>query len=364
MKKVGILTMNGNHNYGNRLQNYALQDILKKRGYQAETIVIPRLKHVNERKLYKRIFRIAKNPISYIKRNAVSTQSVKSLKEEKIRPFTDRYLNTRAIKISQKKQLNSEFDFFVVGSDQVWNPNFFGKDSTNFLDFAEKGKRISYAASFGVSLINDEFKDFYRSNLLKMDNISVRETSGKKIVEELLGESVPVVLDPTMLLSKEEWLNLAHNEVKQIKIEEAYILIYTLRGVSEEVSEKIKKYAQIKNLKVVFIMGDLYQENALVPTVTEFIELINKAHIFFTDSFHGTVFSILLETAFVTLERDGGNMESRLLTLLNKFEFTSNYFYSEMDIENVCSQMSFEHVPPILHQEKELAFQFLDDSLS
>ncbi|MFD1902100.1 polysaccharide pyruvyl transferase family protein [Enterococcus termitis] len=364
MKKVGILTMNGNHNYGNRLQNYALQEVLNKRGYQTETIVIPRLKHVNERKLYKRVFRIVKNPIRYINRQTKNTQSVKTLKEKKITPFTDKYLNTKTIKLSQKKQLNSNYDFFIVGSDQVWNPNFYGKDSTNFLDFADQRKRVAYAASFGVSSIEEEFKDFYKRNLSKIDKISVRENSGQNIIKDLLGQNVPVVLDPTMLLSKEEWLDLASSEVSQTEFEDAYILVYTLRGVSKEIDEKIKEYAQNNNLKIVCIMGDIYQENALIPTVLEFIDLINKARFVFTDSFHGTVFSILLETAFVTLQRDGGNMESRLLTLLNKFEFTDNYFYNDIDIEKLFNQMSFEHVLPILNQEKDQAFQFLNDSLS
>lgn len=363
MKKVGILTMNGNHNYGNRLQNYALQEILKRKGYEVETIVIPRLKHINEGKLYKKIYRAVKNPKGYWNRRIESKQSVKKLKEAKISPFTTKYLNTRVVKLSDKVNLNDGYDFFIVGSDQVWNPNFYGQDSTNFLDFADPKKRIAYAASFGVSSIEGDLKSFYKNNLSKIDNISVRESSGEKIIKDLIGKSVPVVIDPTMLLSKLEWLNLVAGENNKLEFKEDYILIYTLRDVSTKIKNKITEYAKKNNLRIVSIMGDLHQEDAIIPTITEFIELISNAQLVVTDSFHGTVFSILLETPFITLERNGGNMESRLLTLLNKFDFMSNYYTDQLDIETLLNQTRFDHVLPFLNQEQKSAIKFLESSL-
>src|SRR5699024_4424214 len=124
-----------------------------------------------------------------------------------------------------------DFDFFIVGSDQVWNPHNLHGTSFYFLDFAPKEKRISYSASFGIDSIPEKYEKLYIEKLSEMSHISVREHAGANIVKKLTGTDAPVLVDPTMLLTKDEWLSLSKRASNRPK--SPYMLTYFLGGPND-----------------------------------------------------------------------------------------------------------------------------------
>src|SRR5699024_8894469 len=198
MKNIGILTINDYNNYGNRLQNYALQELLKSLGVTVTTVVnksnykIPstektslfkriRLLYslsINEinRKLYNRIWRLL---------NKKKLTNSASIRWENFINFSETNINESNFYITEEDlQLNKlkDFDYFVTGSDQVWNPNFRYGSSIDFLAFAPSEKRISYAASFGISQIPEEYISDYSLLLSEMSYVSYIEEEGDNIV--------------------------------------------------------------------------------------------------------------------------------------------------------------------------------------
>ena len=250
MKKIGLITFNDYLNYGNRLQNYALQEVVKYLGFEVETIKIILEANVNNdirsrltrirnlsfeefsSKLLNKIWRIAhKKRINY---NI-------ALRKELFKKFTDNFIIESNYIITNNNipdELNDAYDFFITGSDQVWNPNYNYGSSVYFLTFASKHKRIAYAPSFGVSHIAPEYTNKYKMWLSEMYRLSVREEDGAKIIKELTGMDVPVLIDPTLLLTKEKWLSIA-KEAKN-KPKQNYLLTYFLGVMTKKYNKQIE----------------------------------------------------------------------------------------------------------------------------
>ena len=132
------------------------------------------------------------------------------------------------------KNINKKYDYFITGSDQVWNPNFNRMSDIDFLVFATPEKRVAFSASFGISEIPEDMKDYYKERLLGIKYLSVREDTGKDIIENLTGrEDVQVLVDPTMLLTSEEWDKVA-KKPEQLKDNKKYILNYFLGELSDK----------------------------------------------------------------------------------------------------------------------------------
>ena len=200
--KIAILTLNTHNNYGNRLQNYALRKILLNYADIVDTIWFEKNNYLPEQKIW-----CAKNIIKYIlnwkdaKKYLNKYYIADCIRQYNIKTFSDKYIPIR-YDFCIKKNLNKEYDYFIIGSDQVWNPNLWGFSTNNsdfFLDFADKNKRIAYAASFGIKEIPKDKERFFKTSLENMQMISVREKEGKKIVKDLINKDVSVVLDPTKI---------------------------------------------------------------------------------------------------------------------------------------------------------------------
>ena len=335
MNKIGIVTLNGYFNYGNRLQNYALQETLKSFGCDVETIIIDnetKYQKSNNNKIHplKRISNVKNKPLKDIvyriqDRVWTLTHKKEILKSKAIREdifinFTKTYIKETDFTLSNKnmsEHLLQTYDYFVAGSDQVWNPSYNYGSSLYFLTFAEKNKRIAYAPSFGVSKIPEEVIENYRTWLNGIDKLSVREDDGARIIKEITGRDVPVVVDPTLLLTKEKWMAISREAVSKPKGK--YLLTYFLGNVPERYRKVIRSIAKSNNLEIVSL-GDIKDKNAYRTGPSEFIDYINSASILCTDSFHGCAFSILMETPFIVFNRiSSQSMFSRIDTLLNKF---------------------------------------------
>ena len=238
---IGIITINDNNNYGNRLQNYAVQLALKNLKNNAVTIKNDAFS--NTKKLY--LLRILKNRNNkgtysdYINRASNFAQFNKNIK------FSDK-------KVSAYSKLKN-YDYVVTGSDQVWNPTFGRLRDVDLLTIVPGNKRIAFSASFGVNDIPDKLKPEVAKELSKFKAISVREDRGKEIVEELTGrKDVEVLVDPTMLLTAEEWDKVS-KKPKMLKTDK-YILNYFLGDLSDERRKEIDKVAKENNCEVINIL--------------------------------------------------------------------------------------------------------------
>lgn len=364
-KKAAILTLNGYENYGNRLQNYAVQEVLSQLGFECDTILIDRknLKSEGFVNRFKKISSFSEfSSKLYKKINNKLNQNVIKKRRYILMKFSERYISETNYKISKDyipNHLCTKYEFFIVGSDQVWNPNNLHGTTFYFLTFVkDKEKRIAYAPSFGIPELPDEYKERYKKWLSGIPYLSVREESGAKIVKELTGRDVPVLIDPTLMLTKEKWLSIAKNDPG--KPNSPYLIAYFLGRVPKETRTRIEKIARENELKIVRL-ADLKDKKRYLVGPNEFIDYINSATLICTDSFHGTVFSILFEKPFVVFDRVGTSMYSRLDTLLNKFNFHSREANNLSD--NEIFKIDFSHVSSILEEERNKAFEFLNKAL-
>lgn len=350
-----IVTLTGDYNYGNRLQNYALQEILKNAGIEVETYnniyvdakTTKIKKRMNPRN-FKRIMNAIKRRMSIGNQNKISTQK----RTEKIREFTKKYIK---VSNKQKKELNSSYDIFVLGSDQIWNPNFTNDFEIN-LGIVGKGKKvISYAASFGIDEIDSEIYDMYRKSIMNMNSISVREEEGKKIVEKISGKDAQVVLDPTMLIYEKDWRKI--EKKPENWCEEEYLLVYCVSKTYSKMKKYIKKVADRYNLKIINLTDKSREE--YISGVEEFLYYIDNAKMIITDSFHACVFSILFKKNFWVMERKQKGMNSRIDTLLETFNIINRKLYKGQNFET-CN---YNNIDKILEEKRDEALKFLYNAL-
>lgn len=355
--KIAIITINDNNNYGNRLQNYALQNYLfyKLKIKKVDTIwYAPKyscLSRVNifTWKMWIKYLINWKNARVKLKKYYIND----NIRMYNIGKFTNK-INTK-FDFGIKENLDKVYDFFIVGSDQVWNPNFWYEKKINstarFLKFASKEKRIAYAASIAIPKIPEDKEQFFKDSLNEMKSISMREKAGADLVKKLTGREVPVLVDPTILLSKEEWQKI--EMVPEWYNGEKYILTYFLGNPSPVIENIAKK----NNWKIYNLMDkdnfDLYTSR-----VEEFIYLINHAQLVVTDSFHASVFSILMNTPFLVVNRQEigmADMTSRIDTLMELFGYQDRYIVNgKCDLlDEEILYMDFSNVKAI--QEREIA---------
>lgn len=343
--KTGIITLNGNKNYGNKLQNYALKTTLEKLNCDTDTLWL----ETNKEKT-----------IRYIKEIIKFTLMHTQYKREKIfKQFNKDYLNVKYTKLDKK--INNLYNYFIVGSDQVWNWSFDVNFDTYFAKFSSKEKNISYAASFGLDYIKDDLKDTYKNGLNNFNYISVREDRGKELVEELtVRKDAEVVLDPTMLLTEEEWEKIIKKPKKLIS--KKYILTYFLGELSTERQEEIKRIAKENNCDIIDALdkkGDFY---TIGPS--EFLYLEKNAFLICTDSFHSCVFALIFNRPFVIFDREDKEikMNSRIETLLSKFELENRKYEGKIIDKNL--KHNYKKAYKVLEKEREKSIIFLKKALN
>ncbi len=327
------------------MQNYALQQALGLLDFHATTLVVVRHSDTIKKTLKALLGRI---PLPL---NRLSNWKMLSKKRVPFGRFSNKYIDQRFV--YDLKSASEDYDYIVVGSDQVWNPHFIGYNNTNFLNFSPKKKRVSYAASFGVSEIPASQKDFFAKNLKSISKISVREESGVEIVKRLAGKNAELVPDPTMLLSREDWNKRL--KTKDKPLDNNYIFVYFLRTPDDAVLIQIKELAKREKLDIYTVMGDYYKKEHAVPDPLEFVNGIKHANYVFTDSFHASVFSIIMKTPFKVYARKDMKMSSRLETILGRYKM------NVAKEEGVVSRADydFEYSDSIMKQERTKGFDFL-----
>ena len=374
-KKIGILTLNGYFNYGNRLQNYAVEQLLKSLGFKVKTIIndtsskrttdksplekISTLREIDKKKMIKAMKSRAKY---YLHKKQID--DYKNKKRKLFKKFSADYLNETDYSISKNDiptDFSDRFDYFVTGSDQVWNPYYVRKHSSiNFLTFAPKEKRIAFSPSFGVSEIPLEDKKNFKKWISEMNMLSVREYEGAKIIKDLTGREAEVLVDPTMVLKRKKWLSLSKEDSQ--KPDNDFLMTYILGELSREKKKQIRNFAEKNDLEIV----DLAVKKGWSDYIAgprEFIDYINSASTIFTDSFHGTIFSILFKTPFVTFRRKGSHsMISRINTLFSKFDMKDRLENNISLQRDEIMKIDFSHTDKILEKERKKAYNYLENS--
>lgn len=350
--KVAILTLYGLFNFGNRLQNFALQELLNELKIETETIIFPEEKNSKTVEYYKLFFRKKLGHIVHLRRNRIFV-----LRDKKFEEFNNSYIRSNYYTDKSCVEISSKFDYFIVGSDQVWNPELLKSTNKYFLPFAEPEQRIAFAASFGVTKLAAKDYNYFQKNIRNFHKISVREDTGAELVEALSGKKVPVLLDPTLFISVHKWRMMAKYHPDT---EKSYILMYFLNTPKPETVVWIKKIAQKRNLEIINI-NDIKEKKHYISGPQEFIGYIDKANLICTDSFHGTVFSILLKKPFVVFKREYNvDMYSRLETLLHKFSLLDRQI-AFIDDEAVF-QCNFENNELVIQEERNKALTFLNSA--
>lgn len=363
-KKAGIITIVDLTNYGNRLQNYAVSEVLKKKGIESETL------NFVECSSSKRVMceiKQAFRSVPFIYDSVLFLMGKKSLKKKRIycfNKFSRKYLPVKTFCVDEKddlKRLRDKYDYFIIGSDQIWNPEYGHAKKQDFAFFAKEEQKICFSPSFGVSTIKEKYQEEIAKCLSGIPNISVRESAGIDIVKELSGKNAEVLIDPTMMLNADEWRKIQENP--GVDIQKKYILSYFIGKRTEEHDAKIKEWKEKYGLEEYKLLDEqdieLYCANP-----GAFVSLIEHATIVCTDSFHGSVFSILFGKPFVVFQRngDGGGTSSRLDTLLGTFALTNRYVHNieEADLFDCDYQESYS----ILEKERKKVDEFLNKSFS
>lgn len=357
MKKVGIITINDNDNYGNRLQNYALQSKIKDLGFYVETVKNDIFFNNVENKKDRFI-----HFLRYLKKKGIFM-----IKCNKFRLINFNKFNKK-IKFSSKMmttkncfQQQSNYDYFVVGSDQVWKPLYLRLSEIDLLFFTEHNKKISYAASFGIDSVTEKDEKKITKYLSDFKCISVREDSGKKIINKCINNDVEVLIDPVMLLNTSEW-NKVIKKPKQYNGEK-YILNYFLGNLSDSRKQEIDRIAKENNYKIINILDK--NNPFYVSGPSEFLWLEKNAELICTDSFHSSVFALIYNRPFIIFNREQkgmNNMNSRIETLISKFDLKNRkYNGKEITAENLNHDYTESY--RILEKEKEKAIRFLKKAL-
>ena len=365
MKKCGILTISvGIMNYGNRLQNYSLQQVLENYGYEVRTVnykpkypessyaTVP----VNKLKKYKTY---ALKAIFYLRNKVLYRE--KSIKfnhftTEKIH-WTDEIYSID----SDFRCLSKEFDNIVCGSDQVWNPYWEGTQPFYFMQFMPFEKRVAYAASLGVESIPDDMKASYTDYFKNIKYISCREDRGVEIVNELGGIATQV-LDPVFLINVDAWKKIEKRPEK-LKTDK-YVLAYFLGDIERKTQQYLDK---LRNQGYSVIYLDRKDKlNSIFASPVEFLYLVNHCKLLCTDSFHGCAFSIIFNKPFVCFERSLNNgsahsMNSRMTSLFNLFKCEER-FASRLSTDPFA--MDYSTINKIIDKERKKSLEFLEVALN
>lgn len=376
--RIVILTLPLNTNYGGIMQAYALQTVLERMGHEVTVLhhVVPPLKVP----LWRWSLRYAKRLVKKILidhhvlvfREQRAKQELPVLTQH-LRKFIDTQLHLRILeRLTDIKA--GEYDAIVVGSDQVWRPRYFkpmweSPMREAFLDFARTWdvKRIAYAASFGVD--NWEYNDVETTDcarLLKLfDIVSVREQSGVRLCEDHLSMKATHVLDPTMLLTKEDYERLITREDENDSSEGNFLFAYILDGTREKnaLIERMAKERKltVRRMQVNLACDSRPIEQRISPSVGTWLRSFRDASMVVTDSFHACVFSVLFRKPFIALGNEGRGM-SRFLSLLSMFNLQDRLLLSPRS-PLPKTPIDYGKVDTRLEELREVAFGFLRKGL-
>ncbi len=344
MKKIGTITFHWAANYGAVLQAYALQQYLKKNGFDTEIIdYVPTRINTIQKLL------------------AVKNRNREFfLKERRIKAFRKAELTLSKKRYGSNRSLFScrdTYDAVICGSDQVWNKAFtMGAEKkptlSYFLNFAGNGtKKISYAASFGLEVLPDDMAKIIKPELDSFHAVSVREESGKKILDGI-GVNSTVVADPTLLLDADDYCRLFEGKAKE-----------TPPAVFSYILHSGQKTALAVSRHVCNCLG-VNEQSSTTCGIYDWLSFEKNAKFIVTNSFHGTVFALIFHTPFITVPVENSKMNGRIETLLRSVGL-ENRVVSRFDggfVDRLMSsEIDWQEVDRRLGELRNISFDFLKE---
>lgn len=376
MRRVGVITIYRNLNYGSVLQTFATVQTIERMKFQCEVIdyKYPNTYHSIKAQDYRQRKKRESIIIKIIRRiGKVIIKENIEIKKKRFKSFLMKNLtfSKEFESIESIRNDPPDYDIYLTGSDQVWNPKYCHDDTTFLLDFVQNSaKRIAYGSSFGANSLSEEYKLLYGNLLDKYDSISVREKSGESIVKNLINKEAVHVLDPTLLLSDDDWNKVA--EPKRL-YNEPYILCYLMRYSFDPYpyAYQLIKYLKRKlGLQAVFIEGDPYfalrKGNTMFPDVSpgEFISLFRDAEFVVTASFHGTAFSLNYSKPFYTIIDNKPTLDDRQLSLVNKLGAKDRILVKGQAFRDIVNLgMDYSKIEKNLDKERSKSISWLKAAL-
>lgn len=374
--KIGILTQPLYTNYGGLVQCYALQTVLQRMGH--ETIVLQRefnrkysfvggcvyyAKHLVKMLLGRREswhYVVSQERRDYIAKNTYQ------FIEKNINPRTEHIYTTEKL-AETVDSLN--LDAIIVGSDQVWRPYYSPCISNYFLDFLPDGsriKRISYAASFGGDnwAFSSEQTKQCTALLQKFDAVSVREESAIKLCKEHFGVDAVQALDPTLLLNAEDYINLCPENKNNRGNLFCYVLDKTpqkqdiINRIASETGKQPFESMPALPPDTYNLYGDI--DKCVYPPVEDWLSAFNEADMVVTDSFHGTVFSIIFNKPFFVIGNESRGL-ARFQSLLSLFGLEDRLITSKN--VNITCVINWEEVNAKRQQLIQESIYYINSTL-
>lgn len=362
--RICTITCQNAENYGARLQTYALSTYIASQNHEVKVIDYcpdymtfhtklwywPRLISIKQwAKLFLQVLQ---------RRNDIRRHRAFDL-------FSATHIPLSIMKyydVEQLRECPPIADVYIAGSDQIWNTQFHnGNDAAYYLDFGDKNiKRISYAASFATKSLANGTSEFVKTKLKNFDVISVRESSGLKILYEL-GYTGHLVVDPVFLLSAKEWDDIAITYNNN----EHYILVYDFMGsnVMKIISKRLASLLGCKIYSVGSHRLHYADKNFLFCSPETFISLIRQSKCVISNSFHGTVFSMVYRRNFFVVKREDG-LNDRMDNILNRYNLTDRMIDLNVSNETLINPIDYINVEKPLHSDIEYSKAFLHKTIS
>ena len=368
-KKIAIITRHAVANYGSILQSFATQSILDKLGYDSKII-----DYIREDEKGGKIVKVKLqgNSVGKMNKNflnkiiyVISQFPNYEYSYRKFKKFRKRLLNqTKEYStIEELKNNCPKADIYMTGSDQVWGE--IGGDCYDpvyFLDFVpDKSKCISYSASFGKEKISDKLLKNLPTLLNKYSDIMVREQSAVEIINKNTSKKSELVLDPTLLLNREQWESKAQGKLKY----EKYILIYQLHKNKkfDDYAKEVAKKMGLPLLRIGPSINSITRSGKFIymPTPENFLKYLKNATLLLTDSFHGTVFSLIFNKQFIEILP--GETSTRVINILKLTNLTDRILQDYNDFSLINTKINFEDANKILEKERNKSIIKLKDTL-
>lgn len=360
MKNIANITFHAAYNFGANLQAYALQEYIKKLDKNISYNIINYRNNIQKQMFdYKTMN--SKGKILFINKL--------KKRQERFEKFINENLNITVQEYNTDKSLKNadiNYDYYISGSDQIWNLYAREFDWNYYLDFVKNGKKISYAASIGPNNrdISSEQKNKIKSLINQYNWISVREEGTFQFIKELTDKNIETNIDPTLLLEKKDWERLISGKI----YDEPYILYYTLKPsvnrslFLKKLGKKMKKKIIVANPSIKYdIIGGFVKKYESGPI--EFLNLVKNADLIISSSFHGTVFAIIFNKLFYSLN---GKKDLRIKTLLKNTKLENRAIDEEDNIDEIiknADNINFNTVNNILKQQREKSRQYLIKAL-
>ena len=375
MSEFGILTFYNVINYGAALQAYALQEKVKELGKSSEFIRFSDTHGNDDSTKGVKDYLRALHSVGYSIKTYLTIRKEGRKQNELFADFQERFLNKSVKYYRAIEELEADEAFykgFIAGSDMVWSD--IGQNlEVYFLTFVPKIKRLSYAPSLtGRDNETFEEKEKYANWINQISYLSCREQYGVDYIKQNTGREAKKVLDPTLLFGKTQWKEKLDLFEKK---EKPYILCYLFRGITKAVEKKVKQYAQAHKMELKFIpmtpkerMHNLKRGFAGAYGPKEFVEEFLNATLIFTNSFHGLLFSLIMNKPFYTLHRGEGNEwakhEERMSNILEQLELQNRFIFETQLPESPDFNIDYDTVNEKLEILRKDSISYLSDALN